>query len=88
MALRRWRKTMKAVEAVNVESDDEDDDENEAEEFTIADEDNIMTHMMECMQVLATMQNQERDIPANDADARMSRNKVFMAALSIVGGSC
>jgi hypothetical protein len=90
MALQACRKLMNAVEAIKTgreDSDDESDDEEEVA-FTMADEDKVMTHMMDCVALLAAMQQEERqDIPVNGAAARMSRNKVFMAALSTLGGS-
>jgi ankyrin repeat protein len=88
MALRACRRLMKAVKAVREAADDENNDEI-VETFTMADEDEIMTHMMDCVALLAAMQKEEQheDIPANSTEAQTSRNKVFMAALSTVGGS-
>jgi hypothetical protein len=78
---------MKAVVAAREESDGESDDENN-EEFTLADEDNITTHIFDCLALLAAMQKQEQqENPADTADARGARNKVFMTAFSIVGKS-
>ena len=90
MALQACRKLMNAVEAIKIDREDSDNenDDDEEEAFTMADEDKIMTHMMDCVALLAAMQKEEQqDIPANRVDSRMSRNKVFMAALSAVGGS-
>ena len=83
MALPACRKMMKAVEAAaNNYGDNE-----VLGAFTIADEDAIMTHMMDCVALLAAMQQQEA-IPANyTRHSRATRNKVFMAALSVVGES-
>ena len=85
MALRMSRKLLKALAAARHQSGDG----NEEEPFTMADEDNIMTHMFDSFSLLAAMQKeaQPQDIPGNSADARRARNKVFMAALSVVGGS-
>jgi hypothetical protein len=87
MALRACRSLIKAIEAIREYSDAKVD--NFVEAFTMADEDEIMTHMMDCVALLAAMQSkmQQEVIPVNSMDARMSRNKVFMAALSVVGGS-
>jgi hypothetical protein len=88
MALRACRKLMSAIQAASEELDDENNDQEE-EPFTLADEDKVMTHMMDCVALLAAMQREEQklDIPANLADTRVARNKVFMGALSIVGCS-
>jgi hypothetical protein len=85
MALRACRRLIRAIDA----SREEADDENQAtEEFTMADEDKIMTHLLECLGLLADMQSKEQHhIPANIADAWRVRKKVFMAALTIVGES-
>ncbi len=84
MALRAGRKLMRAIKAASEELDDIDESP-----FTFADEDKVMTHMMDCVALLAAMQREEQklDIPANLADTRVARNKVFMGALSIVGCS-
>ena len=87
MALRAFRKLVKAVEVARDESDGENGVEND-EDFTMADEDKIMTHMMDCLALLAAVQKeQQKDIPVNPADARVVRNKVFVEALSMVGNS-
>jgi hypothetical protein len=80
---------MEAVDAAREELDDEVDDEEEAQSFTMADEDNLMKHMMDCLALLAAVQKEEEQqgIPANSADTRMARNKVLMGALSTVGNS-
>jgi hypothetical protein len=80
MALRACRQLMKVVKAGREAADDESNDEI-VETFTMADEDEIMTHMMDCLALLAAAQSKMQQ------DVRLSRNKVFMAALSAVGGS-
>ena len=88
MALRASRKLMNAIMVAQEELNDENDDEND-KDFTIADEDRLMTHMMDCFSLLAAIQKQEQqvDISVDIADARMVRNKVFMGALSVLGNS-
>jgi hypothetical protein len=87
MALRACRRLIKAIKVVREYSDNENDDE-VAQTFTMEDEDEIMTHMLDCVALLAAMQSKmQEDNSANSADARTLRNKVFMAALSTVGGS-
>ena len=78
---------MEVVKAINDELDDKNEDDKVLEAFSMADEDNLM--MMNCVALLAALQKEEqqRDIPASIADSRVVRNKVFMAALSVVGNS-
>ena len=87
MALRACRKLMRAVEAASGELNDNEADEEENDDaFSMGDEDSLITHMMNCVALLAAMQSEERDldIPVNLADARMVRNKVFVGAISVV----
>ena len=79
MALQACRKLLQAIEAAKEVADDGNDIETT---FTIDDEDKIIIHTMDCIAVLATMQSKQKE---GSADARTSRNKVFMAALSIAG---
>ena len=81
-------KLLSAIEGFREAVAKRNGDEN-AELFTMADEDTIMTHMMDCVALLAAMQQQQRqqDIPVNTADVLASRNRVFVAALSVVGKS-
>jgi ankyrin repeat protein len=95
MALRACRKLMKALAATNEDSESSDDsdadeiedDENDDDKnVTMADEDQVMMHIMDSLVLLAAMQRKEQaDAPTNNADARMARNKVFMAATTILG---
>jgi hypothetical protein len=97
MALRACRKLMKALAAANEDSesgDDSDADEIEDDEddddgnVTMADEDQVMMHIMDSLVLLAAMQREElKDAPTNSTDARKARNKVFMAATTILGNS-
>ena len=91
LASQACRKLLETIEgfkeAVN---DDSDVEEAEPEVFTMADEETIMTHMMDCVAFLAAIQQQQRqqqDIPVHAADVQASRNRAFVAALSIVGES-
>ena len=91
-ALRACRTLKKAVEATREELNNQNNNVvnvNDDEPFTLADEDFVMTLMMDCLTLLAGMQKQEKqmDLAANNADTRGSRNKVFMGAISIVGNS-
>ena len=90
MALRACRKLKKAVEVVRKElSGSNGNNVENGNPFTLVDEDFVMTLMIDCLTLLGGMQKQEQqlDIPTNNADSRMVRNKVFMGALSIVGKS-
>ena len=84
MALKACRKLIKAIEAASVEPDDNGNDE----DLTVAEEDAMMTHMLDCLALLAATQNAKKEedniIPVVN---RMARNKVFMAAVAIVGES-
>ena len=86
-ALRASRILMKAIKAAQQaeELNDVNDHENNGE-LTMADEDSVLTHIFDCVALVAAMQ-QGQHIPANLADARIARNKVFMGALSVVGNS-
>ena len=87
VALRACRKLKKAIQTIQEESDGENGNENDGD-FTIADEDFLMTHMMDCMLLLAAMQKQEKQhTPANLANAQAAWNKVFLKAFSIMGTS-
>ena len=91
IALRACRTLRKAVEIAREELNNQNNnnDVNNDEPFTLADEDFVMTLMMDCLALLAGMQKHEQQlgIPKNNADSRMVRNKVFMGALSVVGKS-
>jgi ankyrin repeat protein len=82
MALKACRKLIKAIEAASVEPDDVGNDE----EFTVAEEDAMMTHMLDCLALLAATQNEKKKEDAVIPN-RMTRNKVFVAAVAIVGES-
>ena len=88
MALRACRKLMEVIATANDEADGENDSD-EVEAFSVTDEDKLMAHMMNCVALLTALQKEEqqRDIPASSTDPRKARNKVFMAALSVVGNS-
>jgi hypothetical protein len=88
MALQACRRLIKAIE-VSRETANIENNTKVAEPLTMAEEDKIMTHMMDCLALMAAVQSkmQQKDVSANSADARTSRNKVFMVALSILGES-
>ncbi len=76
MALRLCRRLLQAVEAVKKEADSENDEKGP---FTMADEDSIMKHMMDCLSLLADIQREERQ--QQHAKSRIVRNKVFVGVL-------
>ena len=85
MALRAFRELKEAVKDIpGIARAGENDDA-----FTMADEDFLMTHMLNCVALLAAVQREQSklDIPTNLVDARVVRNKVFLGALSVAGNS-
>ena len=87
MALRACGRLLKTIKAASDASEYDSDDEKAGEAFTVADEDKIMTYMIDCLLLLAVMQQRKQRIPADSADALRTRNKLFLAAFSIVGGN-
>ena len=91
MALRACRTLKKAVVEVARKELNNRNDSNvvNGQPFTLADEDFVMTLMVDCLTLLAGMQEQKQqmDVAANNAGRRASRNKIFMGALSVVGNS-
>ena len=83
MALKACRKLIKAIEAASVEPGDNGNDE----DLTVAEEDVMMTHMLDCLALLAATQNATKKDNIIPVVNRMARNKVFMAAVAIVGES-
>jgi hypothetical protein len=85
MVLHACRKLMKGIEVSRVEPADFDNYDEEAEPFTVVDEDKIMAHILDCLALLTEQRKRQGGILTNDVDAQISRYKVFMAALSVVG---